>query len=141
MRRLILAFALSATACAQEEPPAPKLSAELPPGIFAARERDGLCIMGIGKAQRAGFIVYGEGNANCSASGQVEGIGGRWALVPDGEGSCRIPFTQESGVVTLSRATAGCAYYCAPGVTFEGKSFTRIETSTSPTDLAGDPLC
>ena len=142
MHRLILAFALTATACAQEKTSAPGLPDEMPPGIFAARERDGLCVKGLGGTQRAGFVVYGAGDTNCSASGKVEGAKGQWQLVPDGEGACRIPLALESGRVTLGRGTAACGYYCAPGVTFDGKTFTRIETTRAvPTDFAGEPLC
>ena len=123
MRCLILAFALFASACAQEEPPPPKAVTGLPPGIFAGRERDGLCISGNGAVQRAGFIVYGAGNSNCSASGKIEQAEGRWTLVPDGESACRIPLTPRGGTVTLGAAPAACAYYCAPGVSFDGKEF------------------
>ncbi len=142
MRRLLLFFALFASACAQEEPPPPEASPGLQPGIFAGRERDGLCVSGTGAVQRAGFIIYGEGNSNCSASGKIEGADGGWAIVPDGEGACRIPLAPRGGSLTLGTATAACAYYCAPGVIIDGKNFTRIEsTSTLPKDIAGDPLC
>ena len=141
MRCLIPAFALFASACAQEEPP-PQASSGLSPGIFAGRERDGLCISGIGAVQRAGFIVYGDGNSNCSASGTIEQAEGRWTLVPDGESACRIPLTPRGGTVTLGAAGAACAYYCAPGVSIDGKDFTRIESNSAmPKDVAGDPLC
>ena len=140
MRFLILAAALSISSCAKEEPaPSP---VGLSPGTYAAGERDGLCISGLAPEQRAGFVVYGPGDRNCSASGRISQTNGSWSLVPAGEGECRIPLLIQGGTIALGGAGPGCAYYCAPGVTFEGKTFERIEHhSQSVTDLAGDRLC
>ena len=138
MRFLILAAALLLSSCAKEEPAPPGI----PAGTFAAGDRDGLCISGLAGAQRAGFVVYGQGDTNCSASGRLEGSDANWSLVPEGEGDCNIPLTIEGSTIALGRAAPSCAYYCAPGVTFEGKSFQRIEwNSRQVTDLAGDLLC
>ena len=138
MRILILAFALTAAACAREEPAAQGLAV----GSFTSGDRDALCIAGPAGSQRAGFIVYGAGNSNCSASGKIEQAEGRWTLVPDGESACRIPLTPRGGTVTFGAAPEACAYYCAPGASFDGKDFTQVEsTSTPPKDFAGDPLC
>ena len=59
-----------------------------------------------GGAQRAGFIVYGEGDANCSASGRIEQAGAGWALVPTGDAECRIPL-QRRRRWRLARRRAG----------------------------------
>ena len=137
MRFLILATLLLSS-CSKEEPAPPGI----PAGTFAAGERDGLCISGLAGAQRAGFVLYGPGDTNCSASGRLEGSDGNWTLVPDGEGDCNIPLKVEAGIIALGRVAPSCAYYCAPGVTFEGKSFQRVEwNSRQVADLAGDLLC
>ena len=137
MRFLILAVLLLSS-CAKEEPGPPGI----PAGTFAAGERDGLCISGLAGAQRAGFVVYGPGDTNCSASGRLQGSDANWTLVPEGEGECNIPLRIQGGTIALGRAAPSCAYYCAPGVTFEGKSFQRVEwNSRQVTDLAGDLLC
>jgi hypothetical protein len=138
MRFLTLAAALLLSSCAKEEPPPPGI----PAGTFASGERDGLCVSGLAGSQRGGFVVYGPGDTNCSASGRIEQAGGSWQLVPEGEGDCRIPLQVDGGTIALGRGAPSCAYYCAPGVTFEGKSFGRIEwNSRQVTDVAGDPLC
>ena len=116
-------------------------------GLFVGEGRDALCIAGTGSAQRAGFIVYGAGPENCSVRGRVAYDGGKWALVPSGEGECRIPLDVGGGRVSLGPAPAACAYYCGPGVAFAGKAFSRVDPSNAAatrapmTDLAGDPLC
>lgn len=137
MRCLIFAFALSATACAQEEPATTGLAA----GTFRSGGRDALCIAGAAGAQRAGFIVYGADDANCSASGRIEQAGAAWNLVPVFDSDCKIPLSATAEGVTLGPGTAGCAYYCGPGASFAGKSFQRSPNAKPATDIAGDPLC
>lgn len=137
MRFLILAFAFTATACAQEEPPATGLAA----GTFTSGDRDALCIAGAAGEQRAGFVAYGAGDANCSASGRIESAGAGWTLIPAGDSECRIPVTVAAGGITLGPGTAECNYYCGPGATFAGKSFQSTPDARPASDLAGDPLC
>lgn len=141
MRCFILTFALTVTACAQEEAPPQQPTAALASGVFAGGERDALCIGGTGGAQRAGFVVYGADNANCTASGRIEQAGAGWALIPVGDNACRIPLTVEGDRVSLGAAPAACGYYCGPGVSLAGKSFERRADDKPVTDLAGDPLC
>jgi hypothetical protein len=140
MRTIILA-ALVLTACAKEA--APPRPPELAPGVFAANQRDALCVMGIGGVQRAGFIAFGANDTNCSARGKiVQASPGQWQLQPDGDAECRIPLTVTKDGMALGPVSQACAYYCPPGLSFAGKAFTRIENAAKPaTDLAGDPLC
>lgn len=139
--RFTILVALLLTACSKEAPP-PAPSLQIPPGYFASGERDALCVMGIGKMQRAGFVSYGADDANCSATGKIVRTNGEWALQPSGDAECRIALAVTKNGITLGRASAACSYYCAPGVSFAGKSFTRLPASMkAPSDLAGDPLC
>ena len=138
--RIFILVVLLLTACSKEAPPAP--SGGLAPGIFAAGERDALCVMGIGKVQTAGFISHGAGNENCSASGRIVEAKGQWFLQPAGDADCRIPLRVTKEGIALGAGAAACAYYCAPGLDFAGKSFTRIaQTKARPADIAGDALC
>ncbi|RIX31918.1 hypothetical protein D3M59_02670 [Sphingomonas edaphi] len=141
--RFILCSAVFLAACSQE--PAPSgLSA----GIFAGEGRDALCIAGDPGVQRAGFITYGRGDANCSARGRIVAEGGGFALLPMGEGECRIPFAQDEAGVKIGPLPAACSYYCGPDVKADGKSFRRVSSGDSASassnpmvDLGGDPLC
>ena len=137
MRFLILAVALSITACAREEAAAPTLA----PGTYAGGGRDALCIVGQSGAQRAGCVVYGADDANCSASGRIEPAGEGWALIPSGDLDCRIPLSSGGGRISIGRVPAACAYYCGPGVTADGKWFGPVAQGRPATDLEGDPLC
>ena len=137
MRFLILSAALTITACAKEEAAAPTL----PTGTYPGGERNALCIAGEGAAQRAGFVIYGADNANCSASGRIEAAGDGWNLVPAGDADCKIPVTVEAGRVSLGRLPPACAYYCGPGISADGKSFGPTVEGPPPSDLAGDSLC
>jgi hypothetical protein len=89
----------------------------------------------------AAFITYGEGDANCSVKGQIEGAGERLTLVPEGDTTCRIELNRSGDSVRLGAVGAACAYYCGPKASFEGKSFKRKDNAEPVTDLAGDPLC
>lgn len=137
MRHLIILLALTATACAKEEQTGPALAT----GVLAGMGRNALCIAGTAGQQRAGFIVFGQGDQNCSARGRLEANGAKWALVPDGEGECRIPLEVTGDQVELGAANPSCGYYCGDGVSFSGASFTRSGDAKAATDLAGDPLC
>ena len=143
MRCILLAFVLIVTACAQEEPPPPQAAADLAPGIFVGGERDALCIGGSGEAQRAGFVVYGAGNANCAVSGRIEQARRRLGAGPGGR--CRLPHSAHASQGDRSRsgrAPAACAYYCGPGASLAGKVVRPSGERARPvTDLAGDPLC
>lgn len=83
------------------------------------------------------MISYGEGDSNCLMRGRIEG----GALIPNGDQSCRIPLTLEGGKITIGTPPASCAYYCGPGASLAGKTFTRMAKPEPLTDIAGDPLC
>ena len=134
--RTILPLALLLAACSQQ-PAEPTLST----GTFAGEGRDRLCIAGEAGNYRGGMIAFAEGDINCSASGRIEPQGGRFALIPRGEGACRIPLTIEGNTVRIGQPPASCAYYCGPGATMAGKSFDRTDMGAKAVDLAGDPLC
>ena len=103
---------------------------------YSGAGRDRLCLNR--QTGRAGFITYGEGNANCSVRGQ---LGNSGTIQPDGDSSCAIAFSATDDAVRLASGGAGCAYYCGPTASFEGKAFRRMATPEPATDLAGDPLC
>ena len=138
MRRFVpfAPFALLLAACSQE----PALS-ELTVGTFAGEGRDRLCIAGEPGAYRAGLIGYGQGDINCSASGRLEQADDQWALVPTGEGECRIPLEIEDNVIRVGQPPAVCAYYCGPGANLGGKTYNRSDMGAKAVDLVGDPLC
>ncbi len=137
MRLPILAFALTLAACAEKPPAAPGLMV----GTYQSGDRDGLCIAGPAGAQRAGFIVYGPDNANCSVSGRIEQGEAGWKLIPAGDAGCRIALNADAGRITLGAAALSCAYYCGPGAAYGGKLFARSQGRVRVADLAGDPLC
>ncbi len=136
--RLPILFALALTACSNEPlaPPPDALT-----GSFVGTGRNALCLAGEGGARRAGVIVYGEGDLNCSASGRIEATGGALALVPSGDAECRIALDVAGETVTIGAVPAACAYYCAPGARLEGQAFTRSAEALPVTDFAGGPLC
>ena len=134
--RPILAFTMVLTACSQQ-PAEPSLQT----GTFAGQGRDRLCIAGEMGALRAGLIAYGEGDANCSASGSFKQAGQDWVFVPRGEGDCRIPLKIEGDSVMVGQLPAACSYYCGPGASMAGKSFNRSASASPAVDLTGDPLC
>ena len=134
--RPIFALALLLAACSKQ-PAQPDVS----PGTFAGEERDRLCIAGEAGALRAGLIAYGQGDVNCSASGRLRQSGEGWLLVPRGEGDCRIPLQIDGSKVRVGQPPAACSYYCGPGATMAGKSFSRADMGATAVDLAGDPLC
>ncbi len=136
MRFPILA-ALLLAACSPGEPAA----SGAPAGVFIGTGRNALCIAGVGSAQRAGLIVYGDGDANCSASGKLIPAGGAFELVPAGEGDCRISLDVTNNSVTIGAVPRACDYYCGGAIAIVGTSFARAQAATPVTDMAGDPLC
>jgi hypothetical protein len=136
--RLLLLSALTLTACSNE--PVARPPAVLA-GSFVGVGRNALCIAGEGRAQRAGVIVYGEGDLNCSASGKIDATGSMLVLIPSGETECRIPLNVAGETVTIGAVPAACAYYCVPGARLEGQAFRRSSEARPVTDFAGDPLC
>ncbi len=137
MRCFLIAAVFTASACAKEEPAAIGLAA----GTFVGAGSDALCVAGEAGAQRAGFVVYGADDANCSASGRIEPAGGGWTLTPTGDAACKISFSFNGEQIVLGPAALNCSYYCGPGASFGGKSFHRSAKAKQATDLAGDPLC
>ena len=134
--RPILPLALLLAACSQQ-PADPSLTT----GTFAGEGRDRLCIAGEPGNYRGGLIAFGSGDINCSASGRIEEEGGQLALVPRGEGACRISLSIEGNIVRVGQVPAACSYYCGPGASLAGKSFNRSDMGSKAVDLAGDPLC
>jgi hypothetical protein len=134
--RPILPLALFLAACTQQ--PA---ETSLATGTFAGEGRDRLCIAGEPGNYRGGLVAYGEGDVNCSASGRIEDQNGQFALVPRGEGACRIPLTIEGNSVLVDKVPAACTYYCGPGATMGGKAYNKADMGAQAVDLAGDPLC
>ena len=135
MRSIFLLAPLLA-ACSQEAAqPSPAT------GTFAGESRDRLCIAGEPGAYRAGLIAYGPANANCSAAGRLEQAGTGWALIPRGEGDCRIPMEIDGNVVRMGQQPEACSYYCGPGASLSGKTYNRSDVGAKAVDFAGDPLC
>ena len=134
--RLILPLILLLPSCTQQ-PSDPSLAT----GTFVGQGRDRLCIAGEPGNYRGGLIAYGEGDVNCSASGRIDVQNGKFALVPRGEGACRVPLEIQGNTVRIGELPAACAYYCGPGADLAGKSYNRANMGAQATDLAGDPLC
>lgn len=109
--------------------------------VFAGAGKDRLCVAGV--AAPAAVITYAaDGQANCSARGRIDGQQGKLFFVPQEDTSCRVELRREGADrLTLGAPTPGCAYYCGPGASLEGKSFQRMAEPEPVTDLAGDPLC
>lgn len=135
---LAAALLLTLAACSGPAPEAPQ-TAETQ--SFGGAGRDRLCIAKQGNAQRAGLIVYGAGDANCSASGTLTKAGAEWQLTPHGEGACRIGLATTGAVATVTSVPETCAYYCAPGAALAGKRFIKDAKTSKVTDLGGHPLC
>lgn len=134
--RPLLPLALLLAACSQQ--PA---ETSIATGTFAGEGRDRLCLAGEPGNYRGGLIAFGAGDVNCSASGRIEATGGSFALVPRGEGPCRIPLTIKGSSVRIGEVPPACSYYCGPGATMTGKAFNRADMGAKVTDLAGGPLC
>ena len=141
--RLITLSMLLLAACSKTQPTPPDATQ-----LFAGEGRNALCLSGPAEQQRGGFIVYGGGDSNCSAQGRIERAGAGFALIPSGEGACRIAFTITADRLLLGPVEPSCAYYCGPGAGFGGARFGRVTSSDATaaannpmTDFAGEPLC
>ena len=97
MRCLLPILLLSA--CAAEP--------EVERSLYAGEGRDRLCIDG----DRAGFIAYGPGDANCSARGALTKSGSVWTLAPKGDADCGIPISRVGGRLSIGPSHPACAYY------------------------------
>ena len=140
-RLLLLAPFLLASACSRDELPAAEAEkGEAVVAGYTADGRDRMCLS-LRPGGQAGVITYAAGSdSNCSMRGTwSDGAGA--AIKPIGDAACSVPVDSEGDVVTLGRPSPGCAYYCGPGASLEGKTFTRMEKSEPVTDVAGDPLC
>ena len=124
-------FLLLAACSPEPPPPTPERA------IYAGQGRDRLCVEG----DRAGFVTYGAGEANCSARGRIERAGATASFRPDGDEDCRIAVTISGDRASLGPGQPSCSYYCGPGATFGGKSFSRDASASPAVDFAGDPLC
>lgn len=149
MRLVLIPLLLVLSACGQgeEETKAANGVAEAPAPLsrevqtFAGAGKDRLCLGGT--SAPAAVITYAaDGASNCSARGTMQEQAGKLFFVPQEEKSCRIEVRREGeNRLALGAVTAGCAYYCGSGASFEGKTFARMDKAEPVTDLAGDPLC
>jgi len=78
------------------------------------------------------------GDPNCSFRGAISNP---QSIRPDGDATCAILFNRDGDTVTLLTGDKSCAYYCGPGASLEGRTFTRMAKPEPVTDLARDPLC
>lgn len=144
MRAMVLSLTLLLAACGGADEPtngivaAPEAS-QAAYASFAAAGRDRLCIAEQGG--KASFVTYAEGtDANCLVRGSWS-PGGPQAIKPDGDPSCSIIFNKDQQEIRLVAGGPGCAYYCGPGASFAGKTFTRMAKPEPVSDIVGDPLC
>lgn len=132
----MIPVALLLAACSQQEK-----DPSIPTGSYAGQGRDRLCIAGEAGNYRGGLIAFGDGETNCSASGRLLAEGGKYVLIPRGEGDCRIPLEIKANLVKVGQPPAACAYYCGPDAEMAGRAFNKADTGSQVVDLAGDPLC
>jgi hypothetical protein len=147
--RVLIPLVLVLTSCSQDadDPQATNTSGNASAQFasvrqtFAGTGKDRLCTGG--KTAAAAIITYAaDGLNNCSASGRVQEQAGKHFFVPQEDTSCRIEVRREGETrLALGAPTSGCAYYCGPGASFEGKTFVRMDKAQPVTDLAGDELC
>jgi hypothetical protein len=135
------AAALLAACSPAGQAPQDQAAASIAAGTHLGTGRDALCVAGEGAAMRGGFIAFGEGDSNCSASGRIDAANGTLALIPAGDAECRIPLKVEGGRIILGQASASCAYYCGPGASLDGKSFAAAVSNKPATDFGGSALC
>jgi hypothetical protein len=134
--RTIIPMALLLAACSPRAE-----NSQIPTGTYAGQGRDRLCIDGEAGNYRAGLIAFGKGDVNCSASGKLVAEGGKYSLVPRGEGDCRVPLEIAGKVVRVGKPPAACDYYCGPGADMAGRTYNRADMGAKAVDLAGDLLC
>lgn len=134
--RLIPLTMLLLAACSKPAP-APVASGLKPELYMAADSRGRLCVFPGGR--EVAIIAFArDSEFNCSAAGQVEGSGASAALVPAGEGACRIPLRIDGNRVVIGSAGPACNYYCGPGVRWGGQTYHWGDTSTA--DTLHEPL-
>ena len=154
MRIAVLTLLFLLAACRQEperEPTAqaksgtPAAAAVI--AVMAGPGRDRLCTRTPGpgegeQRQVAGLVTYAEnGDANCLVRGSVAASIRGNEIIPNGDERCRITLVEEGADRVRIEDNGQCAYYCGPGATFAGKTFSRMDTPQAVTDIAGDPLC
>jgi hypothetical protein len=138
MRIIALSTMLLLAGCSPSNPAPSALAV----GNYVGSGRNALCIAGSPGKQRAGFIIYGEGNQNCSARGSIsEERGLAWVMKPDGDEACRFDFSVSEGRLIPGPAQPQCAYYCGPVVPRKAEQFVLDTKVPAAADLAGDPLC
>jgi hypothetical protein len=144
----LLLAALSLAGCDQTEPEvaAATPAAAAAGGSYAGEGRDRMCLKS-GEPD-GGLITYAAtADANCSlrfATRYAEGSTTAGTLEASNDPACTISFTRKDdggGAFTLGVPSPGCAYYCGPGASLNGKSFVRMDKAEPVTDLAGDLLC
>ena len=107
-----------------------------------AEGRDGLCVTGSGEALRAGLIIYGGGNANCSMTGSATREGDAIRIRPAGDSQCSVEVIISGNSARVGQRSAACSYYCGPGADYSGRTLQRSDRPvTAVTDFASDPLC
>ena len=140
--RTIIPVVLLLAACSQQPTvPVQPEKAE----IWTAGSRNRLCI----KGDRAGFIVYGGGDTNCSARGRLSRDGDTIRITPDGESDCHFDGDEWVGGGPRRMMAFGpegneseaCGYYCGPGAQLNDVQFEIAKGKVEANDLAGDPLC
>ena len=136
MRRFFL-LALALSGC-KPAGPAPQAAA-----LYRGEGRDRLCLGPDGDGLRAGLVAYGAGDSNCSLSGAAVLDGQALTITPRGDPACTVTATVAGGVARFAPLPAACAYYCAPGVALDGRSFQKVEGAdpAEAKDFAGDRLC
>ena len=112
----------------------------LGPAFYQFADRSGLCAA---SDNSAALIVYGEDDANCMVEGRIETADdGAMALVPRGDGQCRIPIEDLGQSIRLGDGGDSCAYYCGGGAQYAGRELIKNWDETPDLrDAAGDPLC
>ena len=137
MRGLALLFLFAVAGCREEPAVEPQAQAV----EIWRNGRDGLCLAGDGTRLRAGLIVYGAGDTNCSLAGAAVREGSRLVITPRGDPACRVEVTLDRDQALLGGRSPACAYYCGPAADFAGRTLDRSEAGAAVTDFAGDPLC
>jgi hypothetical protein len=147
IRFLALALVVPLASCG-ERAPAGEAEPGALTGLYESGEgprRNQLCLIEReGGQTNFGFILWGRGDANCSASGSARREGDRLRLLPDNEESCALEARVEGGRISLSGelSTACARYYCGPGGNLTGATFEKTgDAAAQARDLAGEPLC
>ena len=103
--------------------------------------RDGLCLVREGQALKAGLIVYGPDNMNCSLAGPAARDGDRLQITPRGDAACRVEIRLEGNRAVLGERPPACSYYCGPSANYSRRTLERSANGASVTDFAGGALC